>query len=96
MKSFADILKNKSHNSSFIRGVLSAGLVDNANIFIEENWGEEGKKLAKAIYVKNGVLVIACLSSIMAAEIRLKEQGLLNRINNKYGEMQVKKVRYLS
>lgn len=96
MKSFADILKSKGRQSPFIKGVLSAALVDNANIFIETNWGEGGKKLAQAIYVKNGVLVIACLSSIMAQEIKLKERQLLSKLNEKYSETPVKKIRYLS
>ena len=37
------------------------------------------KKLAKAMYIKNGILVIACLSSIMAQEIKMKEVGAPNR-----------------
>ena len=96
MKSLADILKYKSRSSPFIKGVLSSALVDSANIFIEENWGEEGKKLAQAIYVKNGILVIACLSSIMAQEMRMKQGALLNKLNEKYSGIEVKKIRYLS
>lgn len=96
MKSLADILKYKGRSSPFIKGVLSAALVDNANIFIEKNWGDGGKKLAQAIYVKEGVLVIACLSSIMAQEIKLKERELLSHLNQNYSDIPIKKIRYLS
>jgi len=96
MKSLADILKNKGNKSPFMRGVLTAAAVDTANIFLEENFGENGKKLAKAIYIKNGILVIACLSSVMAQEIRFKEEQLKKQLNLRCGENTVKKVRYLS
>jgi hypothetical protein len=96
MKSLGDILKAKSNKSPFMHSVLCAGAIDMANIYIEELWGENGKKLAKAVYIKNGVLVIACLSSIMAQEIKIKETELLNKVNAKCGSMMVKKIRYLS
>ena len=96
MKSLGDILKNKRALSPFMKGVVAAAVVDSANIFIEENWGEQGKKLAKAIYLKNGILVIACLSSIMAQEIKMKESQLLAKVNAKSSTSAVKKIRYLS
>lgn len=96
MKSMGEILKAKGSKSPFMHSVLCAGAVDMANIFIEEIWGENGKKLAKAMYIKNSILVIACLSSIMAQEIKMKEAELINRVNAKCGSSMVKKVRYLS
>lgn len=96
MKSLGDILKSKGTKSPFMRGVLTAAAVDVANIFIEENWGENGVKSAKAMYVKNGILVIACLSSIMAQEIRFKESQLLEKVNSRCGNNMAKKIRYLS
>lgn len=96
MKSLGDILKSKGRQSPFMRGVLSAGAVDVANIFIESQWGEEGKKLAKAVYIKEGNLVIACLSSVMAQEMKFKEADLIAKINAQFGKNMVKKVRYLS
>lgn len=96
MKSMGEILKAKSSKSPFMHSVLCAAAIDMTNIYIEEIWGEEGKKLAKAMYIKNGVLVIACLSSIMAQEIKMKEAELLNKVNAKCGSSMVKKIRYLS
>ncbi len=96
MKSMGDILKSKGRKSAFMQGVLSAAAVDMANIFIEEYWGENGKKLAKAVYIKNGNLVIACLSSIMAQELRMREAELLAKVNAKCGSSMVQNIRYLS
>lgn len=96
MKSMGEILMSKGKKSAFMQGVLSAAAVDMANIFIEEYWGENGKKLAKAMYVKNGNLVIACLSSIMAQEIRMREADLISKVNSKCGNSMVKNIRYLS
>lgn len=96
MKSMGEILKLQSRKSPFMQGVLSAAAIDMANIFIEEIWGDKGTKLAKAMYIKQGVLVIACLSSIMAQEIRLRESELLAKVNAKCGSTMAKKIRYLS
>jgi hypothetical protein len=96
MKSLGEILKDKGRKSPFMQGVLSAGAIDMVNIFIEEMWGENGKKLAKAMYIKNGILVIACLSSIMAQELRMREADLINKVNSKCGGSMIKKIRYLS
>ena len=95
MKSMGEILMGKGRKSPLMQGVLSAAAIDIANIFIEDYWGENGKKLAKAMYIKNGNLVIACLSSIMAQEIRMREAELLAKVNSKCGNSMARNVRYL-
>ncbi len=95
MKSMGEILLSKGKKSPFMQGVLAAAAIDMANIFIEDYWGENGKKLAKAMYIKNGNLVIACLSSIMSQEIRMREAELIAKVNAKCGSSMVRNVRYL-
>jgi len=96
MKSLADILKNKQRLSPMMRGVLAAQVVEYANDFIALKWGENGTRSSKAVYIKNGTIFIACLSSVIAQEIRLHEAELLKAVNQKSGENNLKKIRYLS
>lgn len=95
-QSLKDILKYSPKKSSVTRGILAAGAVDAANQFIYSKFGEPSKKLARAVYVKNQILVIASLSPIMAQEIKMQELQLIATINEKCGPSTVLKIQYLS
>jgi predicted nucleic acid-binding Zn ribbon protein len=94
MKSLGEIFKQKNKKTPLMRGVLAAGAVELVNIFIQQNIAE-GSKLARAIYLKNSTLVIACLSSLMAQEIKLREKEIIKQINEKCGQGTVLKIRYV-
>ncbi len=96
MKSLADIIKSKARLSPMMKGVLAAGAIGIVNDFILSTWGEEGEKLARAVYIKNTTLYIACLSSIMAQEIKMREEELKKIVNTRCGTDTIRKVRYLS
>lgn len=96
MDSLANIFKCAPTQSPVIKGVRSAMLIEDVNTFLRDTWGAEAEKYAKAMYVKNKVLTIACLSSVMAQEIRMKEKSLLEKINGENGEKVVTKIQYLS
>ncbi|EKD43965.1 MAG: hypothetical protein ACD_72C00054G0002 [uncultured bacterium] len=96
IQSLGEILRRQTKLSPMMKGVLAAGVIGIANTFMENTWGEEGKKLAKAVYIKNKNLYIACLSSVMAQEIRMKEADLVKHVNLKCGVGTIQKVRYLS
>jgi len=96
MLSLGSILKNTASRSPIIRGVQSAMLVEMANDIIISMWGEAGKRYARALYIKNKILTIACLSSSMAQEIKIRERELIDNINKKSEGQVVEKVRCLS
>lgn len=96
MKALGDILKYKSRQTPLMKGVIAAQAVEAANKFIFDRWGQTGAELAQAAYLKNGVMHIGCLNSIMAQEMRLAENDFLTAINKVCGSGMVQKIRYLS
>jgi len=58
--------------------------------------GEEISRQTKPLYVKNNILTIACLSSLIMQELRYKEGELVERINKEMGSWVIKKLNYIS
>ena len=96
MLSLKNILQKNSSHSPLIKGVQAAMIIEATNSLIGEFWGEAGTRYARALYVKNKILTIACLSSSMAQEIKLREAELIKRLNQSVGLQIVEKVRCLS
>ncbi|MFA5062035.1 MAG: DUF721 domain-containing protein [Patescibacteria group bacterium] len=96
MRSLSDILNNHFKNSPLKRNVEASIVVEEANRIIAELLGQDAIKYAQAVYVKNQILTIACLSSVIAQEIKLNEPVILAKIKEKAGERAVLKIRYLS
>lgn len=96
MDTIGKILGNKGVNSPLLRGALAALSVEAANDVLLEMFGERSVNSARALYVKKQILSIACLSSIMAQEIRLREKQIISGINKRLGRTTVEKIRYLA
>jgi hypothetical protein len=80
MKSLESILKHKTSSSQVIvAGVSSARIVYLANLAISEILGQN-KSEAKAVYIKNQILMIECKSSVIAQELRMEEKKILAKI----------------
>ncbi|MDD4476828.1 MAG: DciA family protein [Patescibacteria group bacterium] len=96
MDSLFEILKAKSAASPMIRSVNAAMIVEKANDSLREFFSDDIKKYARAIYCKDCVLAIACLSSVVAQEIKLNELMIVALINKKISPEKVKKIKYMS
>jgi predicted nucleic acid-binding Zn ribbon protein len=59
-------------------------------------FGEEQAKHAKPLFLKNRTLTITCSTSSIAQEIRLNQQTLVDKINDKLGKKEVDRIRYLA
>jgi len=95
MQNIGSIFKGKVNESSFWKSVSAALIVEEANRLLEEMFGKEATDYARAAYLKNKVLTITCLSSVMAQEIKLNEAVLLESVARKFPH-QVEKIRYLA
>jgi len=96
MQSLADIFKHKSARSPLIRGVNAAMTVEKANNVLVDLFSEQIIDIARAVYVKNSALTIACLSSSAIQEIKLYEAKIIEEINKKTAPGTIEKIRFLS
>ncbi len=56
--------------------------------------GEEAAKQIKPLYFKNGILTVACLSSLAMQEAQYREQEIVDKINKELEGEVVRKLNY--
>jgi predicted nucleic acid-binding Zn ribbon protein len=97
MKSLGEILKKQMKQQvPGWKRVEASVVIEKTNLILKECFGAQSSRFAQAVYFKDQAVAIACLSSIMAQEIKLNEKKIISVINNKLGNEMVKKVRYLA
>ena len=82
--SVASLLKNRIGGGHLSEKVTAALVCEEFDKLIFEIWGEIIKTSARAMYLKERVLTVACLSSVVAQEVKMKEQELLEKLNAKF------------
>lgn len=95
MKSLLNILSGKHAESPMMRGAISALTVEDANGAFLEIFGDKASRYYEAIYVKNGVLGVRCLSSSAVTELKFNEAAILAKISAKNHDMALKKIKIL-
>ena len=63
---------------------------------LNELLGEELGVHAKPLFLKNRTLTITCASSAVAQEVRLNQNQIVEKINDKLGKKEVDRIRYLA
>lgn len=96
MSSLASILNNRGKQSSLLKGVTGALVVEETNRQLIRIFGPEIVNHASAAYLRHTTLAIACLSTTAAQEIKLHERDLLAGIQAKIPLANITKIRYLS
>ncbi|NMC51186.1 DUF721 domain-containing protein [Candidatus Kuenenbacteria bacterium] len=79
-----ELLKNRVGKGHFNEKVVAALVCEEFDKIIFGIWGEKIKESAKALYLKNNILTVACLSPVVAQEIRIKEYEILEELNKKF------------
>ena len=92
----AKIIGQKFKDGPMARNVTAALTCEEFNKLIIELWGKKMENMARAVYLKDKVLNIACLSSVVAQEIKMREAELLKKIGQRLGHGVVEKLRFLS
>ena len=57
--------------------------------------GDKFTKKSKLINLKNEVLVVDCLNSVWANELRLRETRILEEIKNKNSQLKINKISFI-
>ncbi len=95
MKLIGSILERHANAGGMFQGVSAAMALEIAEQVLLKAWGEKIKEYAKPLYVKHRIMAIACISSVIAQEIRFREAEIIKEINEKLGQEAVVKLRYL-
>lgn len=86
-------LLNKSVGRAKIRDKVEASLVMEEFLRqLEKLFGKQISRKVKPVSLKNQVLKVSVMSSVLTAEIKLKQKILIASINSKFGKTLVKKI----
>ena len=94
LQSLNSLLKNRSSTSPLFRGIEAAAVVASANQILIEVVGKVIQDAAQAVSFRNQHLTIACLSSVVAQEVRLYEDVIIEKINGLFGKKIIGKIIY--
>ncbi|MFA6410413.1 MAG: DciA family protein [Candidatus Buchananbacteria bacterium] len=90
-------LLDKSIQKAGISSQLySVQVLDEFLPVMKKFFGEQTIKKIKPLYLKEGVLSVACLSSVLAEDLKNQEKRILNELNRPYKEKVVLKLRFLA
>ena len=85
------------------KSVKDSGIQDNINVIevlesfdkvMTDLFGEDILKKIKALEIKDGVLDIACLSSVLAERLKKQERRIIHKLNQPYKEKVVEKLKF--
>ncbi|HLC69977.1 MAG TPA: DciA family protein [Patescibacteria group bacterium] len=93
MDSLANIF-SKHKRSPILKKVQASLLVERANDLIKDYLNHHGE-MARAVYIKDNTLAVACLSSVVAQELKLREMHLLNALNKDQTGQKITTIKFL-
>lgn len=77
------------------RQVEASQVLEYASNVLVEIFGKEQAYHSKPLFFKHRTLTITCSSATMAQEIRINQNIIVNKINDKLGKKEVDSIRYL-
>ena len=96
MEGIKNILSKTVKKSGISRQVQASMVVEAFSEVVAEILGKQVSKKVKAMYLKDNILTIACLSSVLAQEVQLNQRKIINKINKKFDKTVVEKLRFLT
>lgn len=94
MQSLKELLPKAVKNAGISRQIEAVQVVKIANEVITEFLGPAATQRAQAIYFKDKTVTVACLSSVLSQELHLAEKQIIDRINQRFDQVVVAKLRF--
>lgn len=92
-----DKIINKRFAKSPLKKEVTAALVcEEFDKLMLSVMGEKIENMARTMYLKDKVLSVACLSPVVAQELKMREGELIEKINGKMEDELVERLRLLT
>ncbi len=91
--SLGDAIKKNVEKKGFAKQVEDTLILEEFNKIAKKIWDEEVAIEMKAMYIKNKVLSVAVLNSILSQEIKMRENLILGELARKFGKGKVNSIR---
>ena len=95
MDHIKQLLNRRVKQSGLSNQVVTALIIEEFKKMVKDKLGETASKKIKPLYLKNKVLTVVCLSSVVAQEINFYKQALITEINDKNGHNTIQNIRFV-
>jgi len=95
MDSLRNLLASRAGKFNLARQIEVSFILEKFNELVLQEFGSIAKGRAQAIYLKDGVICVAILSSPLAQEIKFREEKIINGLNGYFEQEVVRTIRYM-
>jgi len=95
MEHISKFLSKRITQSGFSQQVKTSLIIEEFNKLIIKIFGANLSKKIRPLYMRDNILTVACLSSVMAQEINFKKAEIIEKINKKFSSIAVKDIKFV-
>lgn len=95
MQHIKAILNKRVKQTGLIKNIKTSLVIEEFEKLLPEILGNAVLEKIKPLFIKNGILTVACLSSAVMAEINLNKQQIINELNKKFKSLVLKNIRFV-
>jgi hypothetical protein len=96
MQKIGNVMSSAFAGKSVFRKQVHASMVTVfCNELILGLWGKFGREQAKALHFKKNIITISAANSLIAQELKFKNNQLLRDLNKKFGPDMVKRIKII-
>lgn len=92
--SLKNVMEQNIRRSGISRQILAARVVEKFDQIIAEIFGEGILRKARAMYLRNDVLTVSSISSVVTQEIYLKRAKIIAELNRRLGREVVSEIKF--
>ena len=94
MQHIKDVLNRYLKQTGLSKNIETALIIKEFEKLVKEAFGSNINKKIKPLYVKDKILRVACLSSVIVQEVNFKKEELIEKINQKFKEEVLKDINF--
>ncbi len=95
MDHIKSLLSKRVRITGLAVNVEKALAIEEFNKVLKGYFGAIIIKKVKPLYIKNGILTVACLSSVMIQELGFKKEEIIKKINDKFAKEVIRDIRFI-
>jgi len=95
MKHIKDLLQKRLEQVGLKKNIETALIIEEFLKLLEKEFGSIILKKIKPLYIKNGILSLACVSPAVVQEVNFKKEFLIDKINQKFRGEPLKDIKFI-
>jgi predicted nucleic acid-binding Zn ribbon protein len=95
MQHIKELLSKRLKQTGLSKNIRTSLVIEEFDSLLRKDFSASVATKIKPLYVKNKILTVACLSSVIASELNLHKQQLISQINKKFKSIALRDIRFI-